>query len=70
MATCGFTLSDICLKKIILDRKKAIEYAIKKTNYPIVVIAGKGHETTQQVGDQYLPFSDRKQVAEILGAAA
>jgi len=36
-----------CLKKVILDRKKAIEYAIKKTNYPIVVIAGKGHEKYQ-----------------------
>jgi UDP-N-acetylmuramoyl-L-alanyl-D-glutamate--2,6-diaminopimelate ligase len=32
----------------------------------IVLVAGKGHETTQTVGDLVLPFSDREQVAEAL----
>ena len=54
-----------CLKKIILDRKKAIEYAIKKTNYPIVVIAGKGHEKYQIIKDKKFDFSDKKVVMNI-----
>ncbi len=29
----------------------------------IILVAGKGHETTQLVGDLMLPFSDREQVA-------
>ena len=54
-----------CLKKIILDRKKAIEYAIKKTNYPIVVIAGKGHEKYQIIKNKKFDFSDKKVVMNI-----
>lgn len=54
-----------CLKKIILDRKKAIEYAIKKTNYPIVVIAGKGHEKYQIIKNKKIDFSDKKVVMDI-----
>ena len=53
------------LKKIILDRKKAIEYAIKKTNYPIVVIAGKGHEKYQIIKNKKIDFSDKKVVMDI-----
>jgi UDP-N-acetylmuramoyl-L-alanyl-D-glutamate--2,6-diaminopimelate ligase len=46
--------------KIIPDRAKAIHEAIKSAHSDdIVLIAGKGHETTQQIGDVYLPFSDR-----------
>ena len=54
-----------CLKKIILDRKKAIKYAIKKTNYPIVVIAGKGHEKYQIIKNKKIDFSDKKVVMDI-----
>lgn len=54
-----------CIKKIILDRKKAIEYAIKKTNYPIVVIAGKGHEKYQIIKNKKIDFSDKKVVMDI-----
>ena len=54
-----------CLKKVILDRKKAIEYAIKKNNYPIVVIAGKGHEKYQIIKNKKIDFSDKKVVMDI-----
>lgn len=42
-----------------VDRKKAIEYAINlaKTG-DVVLIAGKGHETTQTIGKETLPFND------------
>jgi len=36
----------------------------------IVLVAGKGHEDYQQVGDERRPYSDRATVQEILEAAA
>ena len=40
-------------------RQKAIEHAVKNAAAnDIVVIAGKGHETTQMIGDETLPFDD------------
>ena len=33
----------------------------------VVLIAGKGHETTQQVGDAVRPFSDRETALSALG---
>ncbi len=51
-------------KIIAPDRKKAIELAIKAAaQNDIVLIAGKGHETYQIVGEQKLNFSD-KDIAE------
>ncbi len=50
-----------------LDRTKAIEYALSNASSDdIVLVAGKGHETYQQVGDSRLPFSDQQVVQEIL----
>ena len=42
------------------DRKAAIDRAIREaTDGDCVLIAGKGHETTQHVGSEVLPFDDR-----------
>jgi UDP-N-acetylmuramoyl-L-alanyl-D-glutamate--2,6-diaminopimelate ligase len=56
---------------VVLDRFEAIRTAIDQAKpADWVLVAGKGHETTQQIGDQYLDFSDRLKVSEVLGAAA
>ena len=50
-------------KKIIeiSDRSKAISKAIKNLNSgEILLVAGKGHEKTQDLGDKKIYFSDKK----------
>ena len=42
------------------DRRAAIALALGEAGAAdVVVVAGKGHETTQTIGDQVLPFDDR-----------
>jgi UDP-N-acetylmuramoyl-L-alanyl-D-glutamate--2,6-diaminopimelate ligase len=49
----------------IADRREAIRTAIGLANPgTVVVIAGKGHETTQVIGAVELPFDDRTVAAE------
>lgn len=49
------------------DRHAAIAAALGAAKAgDTVVIAGKGHETGQQIGDQSLPFDDRVVAAEVL----
>ena len=49
------------------NRKKAIEYALKRAKKnDIIFLAGKGHETSQQIGDVKLPFDEREIVKELL----
>jgi UDP-N-acetylmuramoyl-L-alanyl-D-glutamate--2,6-diaminopimelate ligase len=53
----------------IVDRREAIRAAVELANPgTVIVIAGKGHETTQQVGGKELPFDDRKVAAELARA--
>jgi len=52
----------------ISDREKAIFHAIETAGAgDVVVIAGKGHETGQIVGDRVLPFSDHEVARRALG---
>ena len=52
---------------IIENRKKAIEYALQKAQKnDIILLAGKGHETYQIIGDEKISFDERKTVAEFL----
>lgn len=51
----------------LLDRRAAIETALSCAQPgDVVLIAGKGHEDYQIVGDRVLPFSDRDVVRELL----
>jgi UDP-N-acetylmuramoyl-L-alanyl-D-glutamate--2,6-diaminopimelate ligase len=53
------------------DRAAAISYAVQSAKAgDVVLVAGKGHEEYQLVGDQILPFSDRQQVRHLLGEVA
>ena len=53
------------------DRRAAIVRALEGAEAgDVVVIAGKGHETGQEIGGKTLPFDDRAVAREALGAAA
>lgn len=53
------------------DRAKAISYAINQLdNEDILLIAGKGHENQQLIGNETLPFSDEGTVRAILRTQA
>ena len=56
---------------VIRDRRAAIAAAIRGAGQgDIVLIAGKGHEDYQQVGDERRPYSDREVVRTLMGEAA
>lgn len=57
--------------RVINDRVRAIQWAIEHAAADDwVLVAGKGHETTQQVGDDFFDMDDRSIVSECLGVAA
>jgi len=53
------------------DRAQAIRTALSEARAgDVVLVAGKGHEDYQQVGDERLAYSDRDTVRALLGEAA
>jgi UDP-N-acetylmuramoyl-L-alanyl-D-glutamate--2,6-diaminopimelate ligase len=49
------------------DRRDAIRSAIAELRHgDVLLIAGKGHETGQIIGDRIVPFSDHEAVAAAL----
>ena len=53
--------------KVIEDRKEAIKEAVKMlSKRDIVVLAGKGHETTQEINGEKKPFDERIIVKELI----
>jgi UDP-N-acetylmuramoyl-L-alanyl-D-glutamate--2,6-diaminopimelate ligase len=49
------------------DRRAAIALALAEAAPgDVVLVAGKGHETTQTIGDRVLPFDDRAVARELL----
>ena len=57
----GFGPRPTCRIEVNADRKEAIDAAIAEARAgDTVLIAGKGHEDYQLVGDEVLPFDDRE----------
>ncbi len=53
--------------RTIVDRREAIERAVELAEPgDVVLIAGKGHEKYQQIGDRVLPFDDGAMAREAL----
>ena len=57
--------------RVHLDRREAIRAALHEATAPgdIVLVAGKGHETSQIFADHTVPFDDRKEILCITGEA-
>ena len=54
---------------VVLDRRQAIDIAITNAQPgDVVLLAGKGHETSQIVGDVHIAFDDRRVAREFLVA--
>jgi UDP-N-acetylmuramyl tripeptide synthase len=57
--------------ELIVDRAEAIAYALAAADdRDVVLIAGKGHEATQEIGGVKRPFSDVDQARAALRARA
>ncbi|HEY3216735.1 MAG TPA: UDP-N-acetylmuramoyl-L-alanyl-D-glutamate--2,6-diaminopimelate ligase [Candidatus Eisenbacteria bacterium] len=55
--------------RLELDRRRGIAECLEAARPgDIVVIAGKGHETTQTIGERVLPFDDRAVARELLAS--
>lgn len=53
--------------RLIADRRQAIAQAVQLADTGwCVLVAGKGHERVQVIGDQTLPFSDREEIERAL----
>ena len=51
----------------IPNRLAAIAFAIRQADLgDLILVAGKGHETTQVLGSERIPFSDQTVVANLL----
>jgi UDP-N-acetylmuramoyl-L-alanyl-D-glutamate--2,6-diaminopimelate ligase len=56
--------------EVELDRRRAIERALELAGpRDVVVVAGKGHETGQEVKGETLPFSDHDEIRRLIGGA-
>jgi UDP-N-acetylmuramoyl-L-alanyl-D-glutamate--2,6-diaminopimelate ligase len=56
---------------VVLDRREAIRHALDIADEgALVLVAGKGHESTQTIGDRRIPFSDQQVIRELAGGGS
>lgn len=61
----GLSAESDCLTEVIVDRAEAIARAAQiAESGDVILIAGKGHEDYQIIGDTKIHFDDREKVAE------
>jgi UDP-N-acetylmuramoyl-L-alanyl-D-glutamate--2,6-diaminopimelate ligase len=66
-ALSGIAITERERIHVEVDRRAAIGYAIAAAHPgDIIVVAGKGHETTQTIGETVVPFDDRVVARELL----
>ena len=66
--TSSFSTPEKQSVNLIIDRSEAIRAAIDLgIEKDWVVIAGKGHETTQEVHGRFLPQNDLEVISEVFG---
>ena len=54
--------------EVVLDRREAIEKGVRLVGRKdILLVAGKGHETYQEIQGTVIPFDDRETVKEFVG---
>ncbi|MFM1826895.1 MAG: UDP-N-acetylmuramoylalanyl-D-glutamate-2,6-diaminopimelate ligase [Pseudomonadota bacterium] len=54
--------------RLVIDRAEAIDRAIESAGpQDVILIAGKGHEKTQQIGERLIDFDDRLVAARAIG---
>jgi UDP-N-acetylmuramoyl-L-alanyl-D-glutamate--2,6-diaminopimelate ligase len=52
--------------RVILDRRQAIGHALESADSSsLVLVAGKGHEDLQTIGDEQIPFFDQQVILEL-----
>jgi UDP-N-acetylmuramoyl-L-alanyl-D-glutamate--2,6-diaminopimelate ligase len=56
---------------VVLDRRAAISTAMERADSrSLVLVAGKGHEAYQTIGDRRIPFSDQEVLRDEVGRAS
>ena len=64
----GLTPDEKERTETVVDRREAIRRAVADANPgDVILIAGKGHETTQTIGAEVFHFDDREEVRKALG---
>ena len=64
----GLTPDEKERTETVVDRREAIRRAVAAANPgDVILIAGKGHETTQTIGAEVSHFDDREEVRKALG---
>lgn len=64
----GLTAYEMTRTETVVDRREAIRRAVEAARPgDVILIAGKGHETTQTIGSEVFHFDDREEIRKAFG---